>query len=48
MSDVSKSLMLMAETMKISLQQIKMIQQQQQQQHSTVSVYQLTHHSHHF
>ena len=45
MSDVSKSLMLMAETMKISLQQIKMIQQQQ---HSTVSVYQLTHHSHHF
>ena len=47
MSDVSKSLMLMAETMKISLQQIKMIQQQQQQR-STVSVYQLTHHSHHF
>ena len=47
MSDVSKSLMLMAETMKISLQQIKMIQQQQQQ-HSAVSVYQLTHHSHHF
>ena len=47
MSDVSKSFMLIAETMKISLQQIKMIQQQQQQ-HSTASVYQLTHHSHHF
>ena len=31
MSDMSKSYMLMAETMKISLQKIAIIQQQQQQ-----------------
>ena len=48
MSDMSKSFMLMAETMKISMQQMAMIQQQQQhqQQHSMVSAYQPTHHSH--
>ena len=45
MLDMSKSFMLMAETMKISMQQMTMIQQQQQQ-HSVVSVYQPTHHSH--
>ena len=48
MSDMSKSFMLMTETMKISMQQMAMIQrqQQQQQQHSMVSGYQPTHHSH--
>ena len=45
MSDMSKSFMLMAETMKISMQQMAMIQQQQQQ-HSVVSAYQAGHHSH--
>ena len=45
MSDMSKSFMLMAETMKISMQQMAMIQQQQQQ-HSVVSAYQPGHHSH--
>ena len=48
MSDMTKSFMLMVETMKISMQQMTMIQQQQQQQqqHSMVSSYQPTHHSH--
>ena len=45
MSDMSKSFMLMAETMKISMQQMAMIQQQQQQ-HSVVPAYQPGHHSH--
>ena len=44
MSDMSKYFMLMAETMKISMQQMAIIQQQQQQ-HSMVSTYQRTHHS---
>ena len=48
MSDMTKSFMLMVEPMKISMQQMTMIQQQQQQQqqHSMVSSYQPTHHSH--
>ena len=55
MSDMSKSFMLMTETMKISIQKVEMIQQQQrqqqqqqqqQQQHSMVSAYQPNHHSH--
>ena len=45
MTDMSKYFMLMAETMKISMQQMTMIQQQQPQ-HSMVSAYQPTHHSH--
>ena len=45
-SDMSKSFMLMAETMKIYMQQMAMIQQQQQQQHSMVSAYQPTDYSH--
>ena len=45
MSDMSKSFILMAEIMKISMQQMPMIQKQQQQ-HSMVSAYQPTHHSH--
>ena len=36
----------MADTMKISMQQMTMIQQQQQQQHSMVSAYQPTHYFH--
>ena len=44
MSDMSKYFMVMAETMKISLQQMAIIQQQHQQ-HSMVSTYQRTHHS---
>ena len=47
MSDMSKSFMLMAETMKISMQQVAMIQQQrqrqQQQQHSMASANQPCH-----
>ena len=43
MSDMSKSFILMAETMKISMQQMTMIQQQQ---YSIVSTYQPGHHSH--
>ena len=46
MSDMSKSFILMAETMKISMHQMAMIQQQQQQQHFIVSAYQPGHHSH--
>ena len=45
MSDMSRFFMLMAETMKISMQQMAMIQQQQQQ-HSVVSAYQPGYHSH--
>ena len=46
MSDMSKSFTLIAETMKISLQQMAMIQHPQQRQHSLVSEYQPGHHSH--
>ena len=46
--DMSKSFMVMAEIMKISMQQMAIIQQQQQQQqqHSMLSGYQPGHHSH--
>ena len=46
MSDMSKFFILMAETMKISMHQMAMIQQQQQQQHFIVTAYQPGHHSH--
>ena len=46
MSDMSKSFMLIAETMKISKQQMAMIQHPQQRQHSLVAEYQPGHHSH--
>ena len=46
MSDMSKSFMLMADTIKISMQQTAMVQQKQQrQQHSMVFAYQPTHYS---
>ena len=45
MSDMSKFFILMAETMKISMHQMAMIQQQQQQRF-IVSAYQPGHHSH--
>ena len=44
MSDMTKSFMFMEESMKISMQQMAMMQQQQQ--HSMVSAYQPGHHSH--
>ena len=46
MSDMSKSFMLIAETIKISMQQMAMIQQQQQNEHFMVSAYQPTQHFH--